>query len=59
MFHDLKLGNKFLQKPSQPEVTNFKTNKPQIWSQIEGLLYNKEKSEQTGGTKKNNSKSFN
>lgn len=51
MFYDLKLGNKFLQKPSQPEVTNFKTNKPQIWSQIEGLLYNKEKSEQAGGTK--------
>lgn len=27
-FHDLKLGNKFLQKTSQPEVTKFKTNKP-------------------------------
>lgn len=51
MFHDLKLGNKFLQKTSQPEVTKFKTNKPWVWSQIEGLLYNKEKSEQTGGTK--------
>lgn len=57
MFHDLKLGNKFLQKTSQPEVktnkpwSKFKTNKPWVWSQIEGLLYNKEKSEQTGGTK--------